>query len=147
MLSYAILWSQYLWNRLSGHTGPVHHVCYSPSGSLLASSSSDKTVRLWLPNAGGNSVVLKGHTGGVRCVDFCSKRNGSLSYEHFQETSSLLITASDDKTAKIWSLPSKKFVCSFTGHTHYVRTAKFSPDTHIVSSNDCSFRQSQWAAV
>jgi len=32
--------------RFVGHTGPVHNICYSPSGSLLASCSSDKTVRL-----------------------------------------------------------------------------------------------------
>lgn len=49
--------------RLVGHTGPVHCVCYSAKGDVLASSSSDRTVRIWIPNIDGGSIVLKGHTG------------------------------------------------------------------------------------
>ena len=32
---------------LAGHDGPVSGLCFSPSRSLLASSSWDKTVRVW----------------------------------------------------------------------------------------------------
>ena len=32
---------------LAGHEGPVSGLCFSPSRPLLASSSWDKTVRLW----------------------------------------------------------------------------------------------------
>ena len=51
--------------------------------------------------------------GGVRSVDF------SLDSRH-------LITGSDDKTAKIWSLPSRKFVCSLVGHSNWIRTGLYS---------------------
>jgi WD40 repeat protein len=33
--------------RLTGHAGPLSEVGLSPDGDLLASSSSDGTVRLW----------------------------------------------------------------------------------------------------
>ena len=99
-------------------------MCYSPSGHLLASSSSDKSVRLWLPNVNGDSVVLRGHNGPVRCVDFSRHNTNENSLNE-----SLLITCSDDKTVKVWTLPHKAFRCSLVGHTNWVRTCQFSPDT------------------
>jgi centriolar protein POC1 len=68
-------------------------------------------------------VVLKGHTGGVRSVNF------SNDGRH-------LITGSDDKTAKIWSLPGRKFECSLVGHSNWIRGAQFSPDA--ASAATCS---------
>jgi centriolar protein POC1 len=63
-------------------------------------------VRLWLPNARGESTELKGHSGAVRSVSF------SRDCRH-------LITASDDKTVKVWGLPSKKFKCTLAGHSNW----------------------------
>lgn len=36
-----------VWQVLSGHEGPVSSLSFSPTQSVLASVSWDKTVRLW----------------------------------------------------------------------------------------------------
>src|SRR5260370_5481869 len=55
---------------LLGHTDEVFAVAFSPDGKMLASGSSDQTVRLWDPAAGKELAVLKGHKESVRCVAF-----------------------------------------------------------------------------
>ena len=52
----------------------------------------------------------------------------------FSQDCKKVITASDDKTVKIWTLPSKKFLCSLNGHANWVRSAKFSPDSRLAVS-------------
>ena len=50
------MWSPEL-QKLEGHTSSVNAVVFSPDGSLLASASGDRTVRLW--NAGTGQEVQK----------------------------------------------------------------------------------------
>jgi WD40 repeat protein len=48
-----------------------------------------------------------------------------------------LLTASGDKTAKLWDIKSGKLLHSFQGHTDVVRSANFSPDgLSIVTGSD-----------
>ncbi|XP_016444575.2 periodic tryptophan protein 2 [Nicotiana tabacum] len=47
---------------LSGHEGPVHGLMFSPSNAILASSSWDKTVRLWDVFEGKGAVETFPHT-------------------------------------------------------------------------------------
>lgn len=107
-----------------GHSDQVNSIKFSPSGNLLASSSNDKTVRLWLPNATGDNVVLRGHSGPVRHIDF-SPHNQTRD----DGSSALLLTCSYDKSIKVWKLPHKRFQRSLLGHANWVQCCKFSPDT------------------
>ena len=66
-------------------------VAYSPDGKLIATASSDTTVRMWESATGKCARTLEGHTGAVSC-------------RRVQPRHRQLATASTDETARIWAL-------------------------------------------
>src|SRR5258706_16315515 len=74
----------------TGHAEPIRSVCYSPSGTRVASGSYDTTIRIWDGESG--TVIgepLTGHTGGLHSVAY------SPDGQH-------IISGSDDGTIRIW---------------------------------------------
>ncbi len=56
---------------------------------------------------------------------------------NFSLDSKLLLTSSDDKSAKVFALPSRKFLCSLLGHSNWVRTSALSADSkNAVTGSD-----------
>jgi WD40 repeat protein len=57
----------------AGHIDPVTCLAFSPDGNRIASSSIDKTVRVWDVSTGVCVMILEGHRSGVLAVAY-SKR-------------------------------------------------------------------------
>ncbi|MEG4231683.1 AAA family ATPase [Microcoleus sp. Pol11C3] len=106
-------------NRLEGHGDVVWGLSFSPDGETIASSSVDKTVKLWRRD-GSLLATFKGHTNSVSSVAFSPDNK-------------IIASASLDKTVKIWQTDGN-LLATFNGHTNSVTSVAFSPDGQTIAS-------------
>ncbi|PWN25228.1 WD40 repeat-like protein [Jaminaea rosea] len=83
-----------------GHTENVLSIDASASGNLLVSGSKDRTARIWAPRDGEWRciAVAEGHAECVGAVGFSRKVWPD------EELPRFLVTASQDRTVKVWDL-------------------------------------------
>ncbi|KAI9788352.1 MAG: protein with putative role during mitosis [Peltula sp. TS41687] len=105
---------------VKGHTKAVLDVDYGGprGGTLLASCSSDLTVKLWDPSDEYKNIrTLPGHDHSVSAVRFIpSGAAGAMS------SGNLLVSASRDRTLRIWDSTTGYCVKTIRGHSDWVRT-------------------------
>ncbi|WRH67556.1 MAG: AAA-like domain-containing protein [Planktothrix sp. GU0601_MAG3] len=104
---------------LSGHSGWVSAVIFSPDGKIIASAGGDNTVKLWKPD-GTPIKTLSGHSGWVSAVSF-------------SPDGKIIASASADKTVKLWK-PDGTLIKTLSGHSGWVSAVSFSPDGKIIAS-------------
>ncbi|MCX6719307.1 MAG: choice-of-anchor D domain-containing protein [Candidatus Taylorbacteria bacterium] len=114
---------------LKGHNDAVRSVSFSPDGSLLASGSYDKTIKLWDVKSGTNIATLKGHNDAVHSVSFSP--DGSLLASG---SGGYFFSGSVDNTVKLWDVKSYKKIATLEGHTDCVESVAFSPDGSLLAS-------------
>ncbi len=106
---------------LNGHTMEVLSVAYSPDGTLLASGSTDRTVRIWDAQHETLLRTLTGHSNGVRSVVFSP--NGKY-----------LASGSRDKSIRLWRVDNGNLVRTFAGPSAQIFSVAFSPDGREIAA-------------
>jgi WD40 repeat protein len=105
---------------LTGHTGNVRSVAFSPDGRLLASGSNDNMIKLWEVASGRELHTLRGHNDYVTSVAFSPDGR-------------FLASSSWDKTVKLWEVVTGRWLTRFE-HENYVTSIAFSPDGQLLAS-------------
>jgi tetratricopeptide (TPR) repeat protein len=108
---------------LTGHSDSVSSIVFSPDGQILASGSSDDTVRLWdIANQKVLGWPLTGHSATVRSVAFSP--NGQT-----------LASGGDDNTVRLWNVATQQLLGEpLVSHLNSVKQVAFSPDGQILAS-------------
>ncbi len=94
---------------------------FSPDGKLLATASTDQTVRLWDATTGQEARKLQGHTNRVYSVAFSPAGH-------------LLASGGADRQVKIWDTEKGLEQRTLSGHTDYVFGIAFSPDGRYLAT-------------
>jgi WD40 repeat protein len=105
-------------NRLEGHTGELRAVSYSPNGEIVASASSDKTIKLWRRDG----TLIKTLT----------EHDSTVSSISFSPDGETIASSSRDKTVKLWKYDGT-LIKSLVA-TEGMRTVKFSPDGKLIAA-------------
>jgi WD40 repeat protein len=112
---------------LSGHTGDIASVAFSPDGQTLVSGSFDKTIKLWNLKTGKLSRTLTGHSDFVHAVAISPDGQTIVSGGGGMEVNT-------DKTIRLWNLKTGKLLRTLAGHSQGVSSLVIAPDGQTLVS-------------
>jgi len=141
--------------KFAGHSKAVLSVAFHPNDSdTLVSGSRDTTVKTWHVPSGKCQATFEGHSKdnkactcnhslgypGYNANPLCPVQGHSkpvLFVTFHPNDSDTLVSGSEDKTIKIWHLPSGECQATFEGHSGDVTAVAFNPknDDQLASAS------------
>ncbi|KAL6709675.1 U3 small nucleolar RNA-associated protein 13 [Coniothyrium glycines] len=105
------------------HDKDINAIDIDPTGTLFASASQDRTVKIYSAAEGEAVGVLRGHRRGVWSVKFAPKSSQVPN----SGNKGLIATGSGDKTIKIWSLADYSCLLTLEGHANSILKLSWLP--------------------
>jgi WD40 repeat protein len=112
-----------LTKTLTGHSGPVNLVAFSSDGKLLASGSTDSTVKIWDVATGQLITTLSGYGGKITGLAFNPKNNN-------------LFSVSAYGPVKVYDVAKQQQLTSIANSIRYSNTLAFSSDGNTLVTAD-----------
>jgi len=106
---------------MRAHTMPVLTIAYDPSGTLVATGSADKTIKVWDMEQGHCTHIFKDHSDVVQRVYFHPVRNDLR-----------LFSSGDDNTVRVYDLHDSICVATFKDHMSLPTALTVAENGHIL---------------
>jgi WD40 repeat protein len=119
----------------AGHSASVSCGGFAPDGKSVATGSSDGSLRLWAPRTGECATLFMGHPfhdGPVTCLDFHPSTEG------------LIMTGSEDNTARLVSGVSGKVLGTLAAHAETLECVGLSGDFPFAASGAIDAKLVVW---
>ncbi|KAF9430724.1 hypothetical protein BGZ76_000729 [Entomortierella beljakovae] len=121
--------------RLSGHADSVLSLRFEKD--TVVSCSKDRTVKIWNIETGEMLRTLVGHRAAVNAVQFSPD---SAPPSPFPDSPKVVVSASGDKTIKIWSFETGECLKTLEGHTRGIACIQFEGNVIVSGSSDRSIK-------
>ncbi|CAG8500555.1 6832_t:CDS:10 [Funneliformis caledonium] len=114
-----------LTKKFTPHDGEIHSIVSSYDGTMYATGSADKTIKIFDSTTGQVKQTLSGSIQSVMHVSF-------------NNTNEMVAGASNDNAARLWHLKTGRIRLTLTGHVGKVYSARFNGDSTkvITGSHD-----------
>ncbi|KZS16002.1 WD repeat-containing protein 48 isoform X1 [Daphnia magna] len=109
-------------SSLTGNKNSIYSLGMNPSGTVIISGSTERTLRVWDPRTCNKQMKLKGHTDNVKCIVVNTDGTQCLS-------------ASSDGTVRLWSLGQQRCISTMRIHDEGVWTLQTNEAFNTVLSS------------
>ncbi|CAM9437177.1 unnamed protein product, partial [Discosporangium mesarthrocarpum] len=108
-------------HTLRGHNDEILDVSFNATGSKLVTASADGTSRVFNTINGACQAILMGHDGEISKAPFAFH----ISQVCFNPQGTRILTASSDKTARLWEVEVGDCLQVLEGHTDEIFSCAF----------------------
>ncbi len=116
---------------MHGHTDWVTRVAFDPTGRRIVTASNDGSARLWDARTGMPIGATMRHSERIQ-IGTTNKEADKVFSASFSPDGRRIVTAGEDKTARLWSATTGAPLVSLLGHSDAVWSAVFDPSGRLV---------------
>jgi len=160
--------------RLTGHSGPLSSIAFSPNGQFLASGGEDQVVKVWNVQTKSEVRSFRAHTDWVTSVGFSPDGESIVSASvdqsvllwrfiadetdvatgHVRKVNLVamsgngerIASAGEDRTVRVWNATTGQELRVLTGHSGAITAVAISPDGKRVATAAQDLKIKIWDA-